>query len=242
MMLSFSKTFTIGKRKIGEGQKTYFIADIGANFDGSLEKAKKLAYECKQAGADVAKIQSFKAKKIVSGKGFSSMKLKGVHGSWKRPVEDVFKEAEFPRKWHQEFFDYCWKIGITPSSSPYDYEAVDLMEACGTEFYKIGSGDITWLEMVDYIARKGKPVVLATGAATLSEIDEAVRTIEKRGKHRISRCPAVHHQLSFQNRAPISMCSKPMQNAFNTIIGYFWTNSRRRYRRAGRGGAGRQGD
>jgi pseudaminic acid synthase len=219
MMLSFSKTFTIGKRKIGEGQKTYFIADIGANFDGSLEKAKKLAYECKQAGADVAKIQSFKAKKIVSGKGFSSMKLKGVHGSWKRPVEDVFKEAEFPRKWHQEFFDYCWKIGITPSSSPYDYEAVDLMEACGTEFYKIGSGDITWLEMVDYIARKGKPVVLATGAATLSEIDEAVRTIEKTGNTNLAVLQCITNYPSKIESANINVL-KTYQNAFNTIIGY----------------------
>jgi sialic acid synthase SpsE len=219
IMLPFSKSFTIGKRKVGEGEKTYFIADIGANFDGSLEKAKKLAYECKQAGADVAKIQSFKAKKIVSGKGFSSMKLKGVHGSWKRPVEDVFKEAEFPRKWHHEFFEYCWKIGITPSSSPYDYEAVDLMDECGTEFYKIGSGDITWLEMIDYIARKGKPVILATGAATLSEIDEAVRAIEKTGNKDLAILQCITNYPSKIESANINVL-KTYQSAFNTIVGY----------------------
>jgi N-acetylneuraminate synthase len=180
-MLKFSKEITIDGRIIGADRPTYFIADIGANFDGDLSKAKKLALEAKLAGADVAKIQSFKAKKIVSGRAFSSMALKGVHGSWNRPIDEVFKEAEFPRDWHHEFFDYCRSIGITPSSSPYDFEAVDLMDQLGSSFFKIGSGDITWLEMIDYIARKGKPVVLATGASTLAEVDEAIQVIEKAG-------------------------------------------------------------
>jgi pseudaminic acid synthase len=218
-MLSFAETFNIGKRKVGAGQKTYFIADIGANFDGSLEKAKKLAYEVKQAGADVAKIQSFKAKKIVSGTGFASMKLQGVHGSWKRPVEDVFKEAEFPRKWHAEFFEYCWSIGITPSSSPYDYEAVDMMDKLGTEFYKIGSGDITWLEMVDYIARKGKPVVLATGASTLAEVDEAVRVIEATGNKDLAILQCITNYPSRIESANINVL-KTYQDAFGAMVGY----------------------
>src|SRR3990167_7299697 len=179
--MKFAKTFSIGGRKVGEGQPAYFIAEIGANFDGDLATAKRYALAAKNIGADCAKIQTFKAKKIVSREAFSSMKLKGVHGSWKRPVDEVFKEVEFPREWHKAFFEYCWKIGITPSSAPYDYEAVDLMEKVGTEFYKIGSGDITWLEMVEYIAKKGKPVMLATGASTLAEADEAVRAVEKTG-------------------------------------------------------------
>src|SRR3989344_5274973 len=110
----FSPSFNVGKRKVGANAPAYFIAEIGANFDGSLEKAKEYARIAKECGADCAKIQSFKSKKIVSGKGFASMKLKGVHGSWRRPVDEVFKEVEFPRGWHQEFFEYCWKIGITP--------------------------------------------------------------------------------------------------------------------------------
>ncbi|MBV9159698.1 MAG: N-acetylneuraminate synthase family protein, partial [Candidatus Kaiserbacteria bacterium] len=177
----FSGTITIGKRKIGPGHPTYFIAEIGANFDGDLKKAKEYARIAKECGADCAKIQTFKAKKIVSREGFASMKLKGVHGSWKRPVDEVFAEVEFPREWHQKFFDYCREIGITPSTAPYDYEAVDLVDKIGMDFYKIGSGDITWLEMIEYIASKGKPVMLATGASTLAEVDEAVRTIEKTG-------------------------------------------------------------
>ena len=97
-MHNFSKVIKIGKRLVGEGQKAFIIADIGANFDGNLDKAKELALAVKQAGGDVVKIQSFQAKKIVSGPGFASMRLKGVHGSWNKPLDQVFKDAEFPRE------------------------------------------------------------------------------------------------------------------------------------------------
>ncbi|MEK7125717.1 MAG: flagellar biosynthesis protein FlgA, partial [Patescibacteria group bacterium] len=88
---NFSQTIKIGNRLIGQGQSALIIADIGANFDGNLDKAKRLALAVKQAGGDVVKIQSFLAPKIVSAKGFSSMQLKGVHGSWGEPVIEVFK-------------------------------------------------------------------------------------------------------------------------------------------------------
>ncbi|OGG71131.1 flagellar biosynthesis protein FlgA [Candidatus Kaiserbacteria bacterium RIFCSPHIGHO2_12_FULL_53_13] len=216
---NFSKTITINGRRIGEGHPTYFIAEIGANFDGSLELAKKYAWEAKQFGADCAKIQSFKAKRIVSRRAFASMKLKGVHGSWKRPVDEVFEEVEFPRKWHQEFFDYCRSIGITPSSAPYDYEAVDLMEKCGTDFYKIGSGDITWLEMVEYIARKGKPVILATGASTLAEVDDAVRVIEATGNKDLAILQCITNYPSKIESANINVLNT-YKEAFGAIVGY----------------------
>lgn len=216
---NFSSEISIGKRKVGEGQPTYFIAEIGANFDGSLEKAKEYAKIAKECGADCAKIQSFKAKRIVSREAFASMKLKGVHGSWKRPVDEVFAEVEFPREWHKEFFDYCRKIGITPSSAPYDYEAVDLMEKVGTEFYKIGSGDITWLEMVEYIAKKGKPVMLATGASTLAEVDEAVRVIEKTGNRDLVLMQCITNYPSKFESANIKVLDT-YREAFGMILGY----------------------
>ncbi|MFA6279124.1 MAG: N-acetylneuraminate synthase family protein [Candidatus Paceibacterota bacterium] len=215
----FNKTFKIGNTTIGEGSPAYFIADIGANFDGSLEKAKKLAYEVKQAGGNVAKIQSFKANKIVSGRGFSSMKLKGVHGSWGRPVDEIFKEVEFPREWHKEFFDYCREIGITPSSSPYDYEAVDLMDSIGTEFYKIGSGDITWLEMVEYVAKKGKPIILATGASTMDEVREAVEIIKKTGNKDLAILQCITNYPSKIESANINVLNA-YRDEFGTVLGY----------------------
>ncbi len=215
----FAKSFKIGKRLVGENAPTYFIAEIGANFDGNLETAKKYALAAKKAGADCAKIQTFSAKKIVSREAFSKMKLKGVHGSWKRPVDEVFAEVEFPHKWHKEFFEYCHSIGITPSTAPYDYAAVDLVEKLGIEFYKIGSGDITWLEMIEYIAKKGKPIVLATGAATLAEVDEAVETIIKTGNKNLALLQCITNYPSKFESANINVL-KTYQDAFGCIVGY----------------------
>ena len=217
--MAFASTIEIDGLIIGKDEPTYFIADIGANFDGDLGKAKQLAYEVKQAGAQVAKIQSFQANKIVSGAGFASMQLKGVHGSWGRPVDEVFREAEFPRAWHQAFFDYCREIGITPSSSPYDHEAVDLMADLNTSFYKIGSGDITWLTMLEYIARKGKPIILATGASTLAEVDEAVRVIEATGNRQLVLLQCITNYPSKIESANIQVLDT-YREAFGTIVGY----------------------
>ena len=217
--LSFAKRFKVGGKALGDGAPTYFIAEIGANFDGDLKTAKEYARVAKECGADCAKIQSFKAKKIVSREGFASMKLKGVHGSWKRPVDEVFAEVEFPREWHKAFFEYCWEIGITPSTAAYDYEAVDLVDAIGIEFYKIGSGDITWLEMVDYIARKGKPVMLATGASTLAEVDDAVRVIEKAGNKNLVLMQCITNYPSKFESANINVLNT-YRDAFGAILGY----------------------
>jgi len=215
----FARRISIDGKTIGAGHRTYFIAEIGANFDGDLEKAKEYARVARECGADCAKIQSFKAKKIVSREGFASMKLRGVHGSWKRPVDEVFAEVEFPREWHKAFFDYCWKIGITPCSAPYDYEAVDLMESVGTDFYKIGSGDITWLEMIEYIACKGKPVMLATGASTLAEVAEAVAVIKKTGNKDLVLMQCITNYPSKFESANINVLNT-YREAFGAILGY----------------------
>ena len=216
---SFAPYFKIGKDTVGEDAPAYFIAEIGANFDGSIDKAKQLAKEAKECGAQCAKIQSFKAKKIVSRRGFASMKLKGVHGSWSRPVDEVFQDAEFPREWHKKFFEYCWKIGITPSTAAYDYEAIELVEKIGIEFYKIGSGEITWLEALEYTAKKGKPVMLATGDSTLSEVDEAVRTIERTGNQNFVLMQCITNYPSMIESANINVLDT-YKKAFNCIVGY----------------------
>lgn len=216
---SFSDRVKLGSRFVGDGEPVYFIAEIGANFDGDLETAKQYARAAKEIGADCAKIQTFTAKKIVSREAFASMTLRGVHGTWKRPVDEVFEEVEFPHKWHRAFFEYCWSIGITPSTAAYDKGSIDLVEKLGIEFYKIGSGDITWLEMVGYIARKGKPIVLATGASTLAEVDEAVRVIAGTGNKDLVLLQCITNYPSAFESANINVL-KTYQAAFGTIVGY----------------------
>ena len=215
----FSKEIKIGDRLVGSNHPSYIIAEIGANFDGSIEKAKQLCYEAKKAGADCAKFQSFKSEKIVSEKGFSKMNLKGVHGTWEKSVSEVFKEVEFPREWHLEIKQYCDKIGIDFSTSPYDFEAVDMCEKLKLPFIKIGSGEITWLDMIEYIAKKNIPIVLATGDATLSEIDEAIDVIQKSRNKDLILLQCITNYPSMIESANVNVL-KTYQTAFNVLTGY----------------------
>ena len=218
-MKAFNKEIKYGNRLVGHNKPTYIIAEIGANFDKDLDKAKRLIDAAKASGADCAKFQSFMVPKIVSEGGFSLMKLEGVHGSWGRTVSEVFKDAEFPREWHQEISDYCRKVGIDFSTSPYDFEAVDLCMKLDVPFIKIGSGDITWLEMVDKVARTGKPIILSTGDATMSEIDEAVRTIEATGNKNLILLQCITNYPSKIDSANVNVL-KTYQSAFDVLTGY----------------------
>jgi sialic acid synthase SpsE len=218
-MINFSKQIAFNNKLVGIGHPAYFVAEIGANFDNSLDKAKKLCDAAKEAGADCAKFQSFISEKIVAPKGFQKMLLKGVHGSWGRPVNEVFKDAEFPRDWHHIVKEHCDNIGIHFSTSPYDFEAVDLCIELDLPFIKIGSGEITWLEMIEKIASKQKPIVLATGDATLSEIDDAIRTIESTGNKNLILLQCITNYPSMIESANINVL-KTYQSAFDVLTGY----------------------
>lgn len=167
----------IGKALIGLQHPTYFIADISANHDGSLERAKMLIQLAKEAGANAAKFQNFRAPKIVSDYGFKSMQGQLSHqASWKKSVFEVYADASIPFDWTPILKEECDRVGIDYFSSPYDFEAVDHLDPF-VPAHKIGSGDIDWLEMLEHIARKGKPVILSSGAATIGEVQQAVHTI-----------------------------------------------------------------
>jgi N-acetylneuraminate synthase len=167
----------IGNRLVGDLHPTYFIADISANHDGSLERAKALIRLSAEAGADAAKFQNFQAPKIVSEHGFASMGQQLSHqAAWNKSVYQVYVEASLPWEWTAELKSECERAGIDYFSTPYDFEAVDMLDPY-VPAYKIGSGDITWLEMLRKVAAKNKPVILASGASTIGEVQAAVEAI-----------------------------------------------------------------
>jgi len=167
----------IGKHVVGPDFPTYFIADISANHDGNLDRAKQLIRLAKDAGADAAKFQNFRAPKIVSDYGFKAMQGQVSHqASWKKSVFEVYSDASIPFDWTPVLKEECDKAGIDYFSSPYDFEAVDYLDPF-VPAHKIGSGDVDWLEMLLHIARKGKPVILSTGAANIGEVQQAVHTV-----------------------------------------------------------------
>jgi N-acetylneuraminate synthase len=168
----------IGRRWIGDSEPTYFIAEISANHDGDLERAKMLIHLAAEAGADAAKFQNFRAPKIVSERGFTLLGDKLSHqAKWKKSVYQVYQEATTPWHWTETLKAECDSVGIDYFSAPYDFEAVDMLDPYVTMF-KIGSGDITWPEMLRKIASKGKTVILATGASDIGEVQRAVHIIE----------------------------------------------------------------
>ncbi|MBN1370764.1 MAG: N-acetylneuraminate synthase family protein [Anaerolineaceae bacterium] len=168
---------TIGKHVIGEDRPTYFIADIAANHDGNLERAKLLIRLAAEAGADAAKFQNFRAPEIVSDYGFKSLGGQQSHQStWKKSVFEVYAGASIPFEWTAELKDACEEAGIDFFSAPYDFEATDHLVPY-VPAIKIGSGEVSWPEALEYIARKGLPVLLATGASDIGEVAAAVRLI-----------------------------------------------------------------
>jgi sialic acid synthase SpsE len=169
-----NSTFNIAGQLVGENEPVYFIADIAANHDGDLERAKDLIYLAKEAGADAAKFQHFKAETIVSDQGFRSLGGQVSHqASWKKPVFEVYRDAAVDLSWTPALKEACDKAGITFFTSPYAFDLVDHIDPF-VPAYKIGSGDITWIAMIEYIAAKQKPYILASGAASLDDVVRAV--------------------------------------------------------------------
>lgn len=167
----------LGKKSVGLEHPTYFVADISANHDGDLERAKLLIRLCADAGADAAKFQNFRAPKIVSDRGFKDLGSQLSHQSkWKKSVFEVYQKASLPWEWTPELLSECEACGIEYFSAPYDLEAVDMLDPY-VNLFKIGSGDITWPEMLRKVASKHKPVLLATGASEMEEVERAVRMI-----------------------------------------------------------------
>ena len=165
----------IAGQNVGSKHPTYFIADIAANHDGDLERAKALIWMAKESGADAAKFQHFKAATIVSDHGFRSMSSRQAHqSSWNKSVYEVYQDASVDLDWTPTLKETCDKAGLAFFTSPYALELVDAVDPF-VPAYKIGSGDITWLEIVRHIAAKGKPYILATGASTMDEVDRAVQ-------------------------------------------------------------------
>lgn len=172
------KTIDIGERKVGGDNPTYFIADIGANHDGELGRAQELIHLAAEAGADAAKFQNFQASKIVSDYGFRALGEQLSHqADWKKSVYEVYDDASIPFDWTPSLKAACDEAGIDYFSSPYDYEAIDMLEP-HVEVYKAGSGLITWIEALEYMAGKGKPMIVSTGACGIADVVRAVRAVQ----------------------------------------------------------------
>jgi N-acetylneuraminate synthase len=200
-----TRTVAIGERLVGDGEPTYFVADVAANHDGDLERAKALIHLAAEAGADAAKFQNFRASKIVSDRGFRSLGNQKSHqGSWKRTVFEVYQSASIPLDWTPILAETCRGAGVDYFTSPYDFEMVDEL-ASWMPAIKIGSGDITWIEIVERIASKGKPVLLATGASDIGEVQRAVAAVREHNDQLVLMQCNTNYTGSLENFSHINL-------------------------------------
>lgn len=167
----------IKERTISLDEPTYYIADIASNHDGDLKRAVDLIWLAKEAGADAVKFQHFQAAKIVSDFGFKHLGGQLDHqANWKRSIFDTYKYYECRQEWTEELVAAAIKADIDFFSTPYDIESLELLEK-HVPAYKIGSGDIDWIDFIETVAGKGKPVILSSGAACVEDVERAVNAV-----------------------------------------------------------------
>lgn len=174
----------INKRKITISERPYIIAELSANHNGSIIKAKESIKVAKECGADAIKIQTYTPESMTIDSSRDDFKIKS--GLWKGyKLYDLYKDATTPYSWHEELFKYARQIGITLFSTPFDENAVDLLENLDTPAYKIASFELTDLLLIEYIAKKKKPILLSTGLSNDKEVEEAINVIKKNGNNQI---------------------------------------------------------
>jgi N,N'-diacetyllegionaminate synthase len=217
MEIKNMKTISIGEKKVGAGQPTYIIAEAGINHDGDIENFKKMIRSAKEAGVDAIKFQTFTADNMQTRSASLAGHLEAGIGK-----EDGYAFAirmTLSPEGHQELFDLCEEVGLPFLSTAGAPEGVDLLEKLGVSAYKVASMDLDNLPLLDYMARKGKPIILSTGMGNLGEIEKALEVIHAAGNdqvivlHCTSQYPPKEEDVNLK-------AMDTLQAAFQVQVGY----------------------
>jgi len=174
------KEVEIAGRKIGPGHPCFIVAEAGVNHNGDVEMAKRLVDVAAEAGADAVKFQTFKAERVVSATAPKAEYQVETTGSSESQLE-MLRPLELSREAHVQLQTCCQERGVLFMSTPFDEGSVDLLAELDVPVFKVPSGEVTSWPFLEYIARKGKPIIFSTGMSYLSEVDDAVRVIRNAG-------------------------------------------------------------
>lgn len=202
----------VKNREIGEGFPTYIIAEMSANHAGSLERAKEIIYAAKESGANCIKIQTYTPDTMTINCNNSYFQIRS--GTWKgENLYQLYEKAYTPWEWQAELKQEAERIGIDFLSTPFDKTAVDFLEKLEIDFYKIASFEIVDIPLIEYVASKGKPIIMSTGMSTLAEIEEAVEAVRRQGNKQLAllRCASAYPAITDE------MNLKTMQNMADTF-------------------------
>ena len=207
----------IGKHLIGENNPVFIIAELSANHNGNIETAIETIRAAKRAGANCIKFQTYTAETITIDSRKDDFLIKGTIWDGEN-LYDLYKEAYTPWEWHQELFKVAEEEGLTCFSSPFDFTSVDLLESLNVPAYKIASFEITDIPLIEYVASKGKPVIISTGIATEADIELALDACYKMGNHDIALLKCTSSYPAPIEEANMIMV-KDLANKYNVISG-----------------------
>lgn len=208
----------IDGRKIGPGHPCFIIAEAGVNHNGNLEMARQLVDAAAESQADAVKFQTFKTENLLTLDAPKARYQKETTGAAESQFE-MIRRLELSADMHRELMAYCQDQGILFLSSAFDHESVQLLHNLDVAAFKVPSGEITNLPLLAQMARIGKPLIVSTGMAYLSEVEAAVRTIRETGNqdftllHCVSNYPADPSDVNLK-------AMQTMSAAFGVPVGY----------------------
>ncbi len=200
-----------------EFSKVFIIAELSANHNGSLETAKETIRAAKRAGADCIKLQTYTADTITIDSSKDDFLIKGTIWDGQN-LYNLYQQAYTPWEWHKELFDVAKEEGLVCFSSPFDKTAVDFLETLDTPAYKIASFEITDIPLIEYVASKGKPVIISTGIAEIADIELAVEACKRMGNTKIALLKCTSSYPAPIEEANMSMI-KDLANRFGVVAG-----------------------
>ena len=203
--------------EIDEQSPVFIIAELSANHNGSLATAKETIRAAKRAGANCIKLQTYTADTITINSSKDDFLIKGTIWDGQN-LYNLYQQAYTPWEWHKELFDVAKEEGLVCFSSPFDKTAVDFLETLDTPAYKIASFEITDIPLIEYVASKGKPVIISTGIAELADIEMAVDACKRMGNTRIALLKCTSSYPAPIEEANISMI-KDLADRFGVIAG-----------------------
>lgn len=172
----------IGNRKIGKTSPPFIIAEMSGNHNQSLERALEIVEAAAKAGAHALKIQTYTADTMTLNIDNKNFKIEDADSLWKgNTLYQLYQQAYTPWEWHKPIFNKCRELGVIPFSTPFDGTAVDFLESLNVACYKIASFENTDIPLIRKAASTGKPLIISTGMATISELDETVRAAREAG-------------------------------------------------------------
>jgi N,N'-diacetyllegionaminate synthase len=205
-------------RSIGEGQPAFIIAEAGVNHNGDMDLAKRLIEVAAAAGVDAVKFQTLNAARYISRYAPKARYQLAVTNEDESQVEMVSK-YELSREQHVELMQCCAERNLHFFSTAFDELGVDLLAELGVACFKIPSGEITNLPLIEHIAAKGKPVILSTGMSSIGEVEKAVATMAINGVRDIALLHCVSNYPALPEDANLR-AMQTMERAFNLPVGY----------------------